>query len=59
MTDIVHKAFWDAFEERLQDDPPDFSHAVTLIAEVKEVQNYAFTSSVKFQECSFYQVKFP
>lgn len=34
---IVHKAFWDSFEAKIKEDPPDFSHAIVLIAEVKEL----------------------
>ncbi|KAL4233545.1 T-complex protein 11 [Mactra antiquata] len=34
--EIMHKAFWDAFEEKINEDPPDFGHAVVLINEVKE-----------------------
>jgi hypothetical protein len=35
--EIIHKAFWDAFSEKLEENPPDFGHAVVLIKEVKEV----------------------
>ena len=35
--DIMHKAFWDVFQERITEDPPDYSQAVVLIREVKEV----------------------
>lgn len=34
--EVVHRAFWDAFQEKITEDPPDFSHAVVLIQEVKE-----------------------
>lgn len=34
--DIMHRAFWDAFQEKITEDPPDFSQAVVLIQEVKE-----------------------
>lgn len=34
--EIIHKAFWDAFSEKLEENPPDFGHAVVLIKEVKE-----------------------
>ena len=33
----MHKAFWDALKEKLDEDPPDFSHALVLLQEVKEV----------------------
>ena len=33
----MHKAFWDALREKLSDDPPDYSFALQLIAEVKQV----------------------
>lgn len=34
--EIIHKAFWDAFQEKITQDPPEYSHAVVLIEEVKE-----------------------
>nr|XP_022291172.1 T-complex protein 11-like protein 1 [Crassostrea virginica]XP_022291173.1 T-complex protein 11-like protein 1 [Crassostrea virginica] len=34
--DTVRRAFWDAFQAKLDEDPPDFSHALVLIEEVKE-----------------------
>ncbi|KAL8606787.1 hypothetical protein ACOMHN_049616 [Nucella lapillus] len=34
--EVMHKAFWDALEAKLGEDPPDFSHALVLIEEVKE-----------------------
>ena len=33
----MHRAFWDAFQEKITEDPPDYSQAVVLIQEVKEV----------------------
>ena len=36
--EIMHRAFWDAFQEKITEDPPDFSQAVVLIQEVKEVR---------------------
>lgn len=35
--EVVHKAFWDAFQEKLNEDPPELGHAVVLIQEVKDV----------------------
>ena len=35
--DIVHKAFWDLLEEKLTVEPPDYSHLLILLAEMKEV----------------------
>lgn len=35
--DVVHKAFWDKLHEELNQDPPVFSQALSLIQEVKEV----------------------
>ncbi|ELU14255.1 hypothetical protein CAPTEDRAFT_97119, partial [Capitella teleta] len=34
--DTMQKAFWDALREKLGEDPPDFSHAMVLLEEVKE-----------------------
>ncbi|VDI19778.1 Hypothetical predicted protein [Mytilus galloprovincialis] len=35
--EVVHKAFWDAFQEKLNEDPPELGHAVVLIQEVKDL----------------------
>ena len=35
--EAMHQAFWDILAEKLAEDPPDLSHAVVLLAEVKEV----------------------
>nr|XP_033482761.1 T-complex protein 11 homolog isoform X1 [Epinephelus lanceolatus] len=35
VTEIVHRAFWDSLQEQLSSDPPNYSHAVTLLQEVK------------------------
>ena len=43
--EVMHKAFWDALEAKLNEDPPDFSHALVLIEEVKEVIAYALFCS--------------
>lgn len=34
---IVHKAFWDRLEEDLNEDPPEYGHAIKLFEEIKEV----------------------
>ena len=33
----MKQAFWDALQEKLREEPPDFSHAVVLLEEVKQV----------------------
>lgn len=37
MKDIVHKAFWDSLESELNDDPPEYEHAIKLLEEIREV----------------------
>lgn len=37
VTEIVHRAFWDSLQEQLNSDPPNYTHAVTLLQEVKTV----------------------
>ena len=37
--EVMHKAFWDSLAESLREDPPDYSHALVLLKEVKEVKN--------------------
>lgn len=34
--DTVQKAFWDVLREQLAEDPPNFSHAFTLLEEIKQ-----------------------
>lgn len=34
---IVHKAFWDHLELELNEDPPEYEHAIKLFEEIKEV----------------------
>ncbi|XP_018341081.1 PREDICTED: T-complex protein 11-like protein 1 isoform X1 [Trachymyrmex septentrionalis] len=34
--EIMHKAFWNLLAEQLAEDPPDYSHALVLIKEIKE-----------------------
>ena len=35
--ETVEKAFWDVLQEKLSEDPPNYSHAIVLIEDVKEV----------------------
>ncbi|XP_048886920.1 T-complex protein 11-like protein 2 isoform X1 [Brienomyrus brachyistius] len=35
--DIVHKAFWDCLESELNNDPPEYEHAIRLLQEIREV----------------------
>uniref|UniRef100_A0A8D3A5L9 T-complex protein 11-like protein 1 n=1 Tax=Scophthalmus maximus TaxID=52904 RepID=A0A8D3A5L9_SCOMX len=35
VTEIVHRAFWDVLREQLSSDPPNYTHAVILLREVK------------------------
>lgn len=44
VTEIVHRAFWDSLQEQLNRDPPDYSHAVVLLQEVKTVSVYGIGS---------------
>lgn len=34
--DNVHKAFWDILESELNDDPPEYRQAITLLEEIRE-----------------------
>ncbi|XP_058660461.1 T-complex protein 11-like protein 2 isoform X8 [Ammospiza caudacuta] len=34
---IVHKAFWDHLESELNEDPPEYKHAIKLFEEIKEI----------------------
>nr|XP_057931277.1 T-complex protein 11-like protein 1 [Doryrhamphus excisus] len=34
--EIMHKAFWDCLEAQLKEDPPQYMHAIKLLAEMKE-----------------------
>jgi len=35
--EVMHKAFWDSLAESLREDPPNYTHALVLLKEVKEV----------------------
>ncbi|XP_038594565.1 T-complex protein 11-like protein 2 [Micropterus salmoides] len=35
--DNVHKAFWDILESELNDDPPEYGHAIRLLEEIREI----------------------
>ncbi|XP_061815509.1 T-complex protein 11-like protein 2 [Nerophis lumbriciformis] len=35
--DNVHKAFWDVLESELNDDPPEYHQAITLLEEIREI----------------------
>lgn len=37
VTQIVHRAFWDSLQKDLNSDPPNYSHAVILLQEVKSM----------------------
>ena len=37
MREIVHKAFWDKLSAELKEDPPNYTQALVLIGDVKEV----------------------
>ncbi|XP_062445155.1 T-complex protein 11-like protein 2 isoform X2 [Rhea pennata] len=34
---ILHKAFWDCLESELNEDPPEYEHAIKLFGEIKEI----------------------
>ena len=44
--DVMHKAFWDSLAESLQEDPPDYTHALVLLKEVKEVITVAVAEAL-------------
>ncbi|MED6273194.1 wD repeat domain, partial [Characodon lateralis] len=35
--DNVHKAFWDILEAELNEDPPEYQHAIKLLEEIREI----------------------
>lgn len=35
--DTLHKAYWDILESELNDDPPEYEHAIKLLEEIREV----------------------
>ena len=34
---MTHKAFWDILKQQLECDPPDYTQALSLMTEVKQV----------------------
>ena len=37
VSETMKRAFWDAFQEKIERDPPDYSMAFSLLEELKEV----------------------
>ena len=35
--EVMHRAFWDSLAESLREDSPDYTHALVLLKEIKEV----------------------
>lgn len=35
--DTMHKAFWELLREQLKSDPPEYSQAMILLSEIREV----------------------
>lgn len=50
---IVHKAFWDHLESELNEDPPEYEHAIKLFEEIKEVTFLHTLSPVLFCQLRF------
>lgn len=38
--DTMHKAFWELLREQLKSDPPEYSQAMILLAEIQEVSMF-------------------
>uniref|UniRef100_A0A673ISI6 T-complex 11, testis-specific-like 1 n=1 Tax=Sinocyclocheilus rhinocerous TaxID=307959 RepID=A0A673ISI6_9TELE len=51
--EIMHKAFWDCLESQLNEDPPSYSHAITLVGEIKEVKKIIQIYSISL---SYYDI---
>lgn len=52
MKQIVHKAFWDHLESELNEDPPEYEHAIKLFEEIKEVTLFSLSSNFVRSESS-------
>lgn len=51
MTDCVRRAFWDSLKQRLESTPPDYSQALSLLEEVKQVSVYVpYMQSVQLHQ---------
>ncbi|KAM4613529.1 T-complex protein 11-like protein 2 [Polymixia lowei] len=50
VTEIMHRAFWDILQEQLNISPPDYSHALILLQEVKTMlQSLLLPSHVRLR----------
>ncbi|NWI23278.1 T11L2 protein, partial [Sula dactylatra] len=49
---IVHKAFWDHLESELNEDPPEYEHAIKLFEEIKEVMFLCPKTSLLHLRCT-------
>lgn len=52
--EIMHKAFWDCLESQLNEDPPSYSHAITLVGEIKEVKKRIQIYSLSYYDIAYY-----
>lgn len=41
--DIMHKAFWELLRDQLNSDPPEYSQAMILLTEIREVCSIIFS----------------
>lgn len=49
--EVMQKAFWDSLREKIAKDPPDFSHAVVLLGEIKQLlENLLLSHNEKTRE---------
>lgn len=52
--DTMHKAFWELLREQLNSDPPEYSQAMILLAEIREVCTVISLFSVKIIHALLY-----
>ncbi len=52
--EIMHKAFWDCLGSQLNEDPPSYSHAITLVGEIKEVKKRIQLYSLSYYDVVYY-----
>jgi T-complex protein 11 len=47
--EMMHKAFWDVLKEELNQNPPEYSRALVLLEEIKDVNNISHILALLYQ----------
>ena len=51
---MMHKAFWDVLKEELNQNPPEYSRALVLLEEIKDVNNIFHIPALVYKNNSYF-----